>query len=403
MTWRVVIQGDGVAASALACCLAGRGFDVVMIGRPSPSPGLAPPTIEALPEATVRMLAEVGLGRALDEAGAVVVRGFENRYDKAGRVLEGMWAHVDRAGLARACRREARREGAVLAAMGAAPSGLAWANVDATGRSARWSRPVARYGAAVATLYAGPGRSSSRPGRIVGTDGGWAYRLDHPDGTTVGVVSRHPAGAALDGQLGEALDVDGPGAFVRVGSRPASVQWSECCVGEGRLAIGDAALAYSPLAGQGLRFAVASALAASAVLESWREGDTTAAAEYYRAFVDGARRRHLAKLAALDVGGAGARHAPDGRHGADGVRFAARVERVGLNVGGRIVTDEACVLPDGGVVRWVGGFDLLALRDCTDVATALAASGMSDRTGQALVDWALRAGVLAPAPATAPG
>jgi hypothetical protein len=58
-------------------------------------------------------------------------------------------------------------------------------------------------------------------------------------------------------------------------------------------------------------------------------------------------------------------------------------------------------------VRWVGGFDLLRLRalagdtvagrarTVASLSASLVATGMSDRTAQALVTWALRTGVLA--------
>ncbi|MGH4027050.1 MAG: hypothetical protein ACRDRV_20970, partial [Pseudonocardiaceae bacterium] len=171
------------------------------------------------------------------------------------------------------------------------------------------------------------------------------------------------------------------------------------------------ALAFSPVAGQGLRFAVASALAAATVLNSWKadssgEADSsskTLARDYYRSFVEGARTRHLAKLATLGIVDAPAARTPRaevlGPH--TPLRFTAGIERAGVSIGGRIVADDCCVLPDGGLVRWAGGFDLLRLRTAvaegrtwTQVCAALAAAGVPDSTAQALIIWALRAGVL---------
>ncbi len=57
------------------------------------------PVIEALPEATVRLLAGVGLGAALAAAGAATVHGFDNAYGPGrARTLGGVWTHVAPAG-----------------------------------------------------------------------------------------------------------------------------------------------------------------------------------------------------------------------------------------------------------------------------------------------------------------
>ncbi|MBV9159957.1 MAG: hypothetical protein JO281_00030 [Pseudonocardiales bacterium] len=431
----VVIAGGGVAAAALACLLRNDGFGVVLLTRRRRSRVAQAPVIEALPEATVRLLAEVGLDGALVAAGAVAVRGFDNTYGPGGaRTLDGVWTHVDRLQLARECLLVARRRGAaVLPVSTIGPlvdlpgSGIrvrvgerdlrAVAAVDATGRAARWSRPVARSGSEGATMFTGPGCTRARPGRVVRVRDGWAYRLEHPHASTVGVVRRPGAGVtALDDVLAGGLDVDDPERFVRVGIRPAAVQWSCRPVGPGRIAVGDAALALSPLAGQGLRFAVSSALAAAAVLRTWNggvwnggawsDGAGALALDYYRCFVEGVRLRHLATLAAIAGAQASGSAAPDDLHGnlldpGRRLRWAARVERVGVNRGGRIVAGECCVLPDGGLVRWVGGVDLLCLRDAVadgrtpaQMCAALARLGIADASAHVLIAWALRVGAL---------
>lgn len=422
----VVIAGDGAAAAALACLLRDDGFGVVLLTRRRRSRVCEVPVIEALPEATVRLLAEVGLDGALVAAGAVAVPGFVNAYGPGGaRTLDGVWAHVDRVQLARECLLVARRRGAaVLPVSTIGPlvdlpgNGIqvrageadlrAMAAVDASGRAARWSRPVVRNGSDAATVFTGPGRTRARPGQVARIRDGWAYRLDHPQTSTVGVVRRRGTGVpALDGDL----DVDDPERFVPVGIRPAAVQWSCQPVGPGRLAVGDAALALSPLAGQGLRFAVSSALAAAAVLGTWSDstwsgGAGALASDYYRCFVEGVRLRHLTKLAAIAGAQASGSAAPEDPHGNPldprrRLRWAARVERVGVNRGGRIVADECCVLPDGGLLRWVGGVDLLHLRDAVadgrtpaQLCAALARLGVADASAQALIAWALRVGAL---------
>jgi 2-polyprenyl-6-methoxyphenol hydroxylase-like FAD-dependent oxidoreductase len=424
----VVIAGDGVAATTLACLLRDDGFGVVLLTPRRRSAGSripAAPVIEAIPEATVRLLADVGLAPALAAADAVTVHGFDNAYrPDAARTLDGVWTHLDRVQLARECLRAARRRGATVlpATTIGPPTNLprdgvqvpvgetylhAMAAVDATGRAARWSRPITRSASGAATLYTGPGRTLARSGRIARVWDGWAYRLDHPQATTIGVIRRRSAAAAaLDGILAGDLGIDDPELFVRVGIRPATVQWSSQPVAPCRLAIGDAALALSPIAGQGLRFAISSALAAAAVLRTWNDGSTKLASDYYRCFVDGVRSRHLAKLTVI-AGGRSFESAaadnpnrdpldPDRR-----LRWVSHVEHVGINRGGRIVADKCCVLPDGGLVRWIGGFDVLLLRDAVasgrtapEIGAHLTRLGVADTSAQALLAWAIRVGAI---------
>lgn len=400
----VLIAGHGVAGSALACILLGRGVSAVLAAAPSAHPRRMLPVIEALPESAVHLLHEADLAGALRAAGAVATEGFENGYvDGAVNRHEGAWVHVDRARLARECLEEARRRGARLvnvSDVAATTRRDALASVDATGRAAAWSRPVSRSGSAAATLYVGPGRPTARPGRIVGTDDGWAYVIGHPDGTTVGVVADTREGRRLRPSTMAKLGVDDSTPFERAGTRAASVQWCYEPARPSRLAVGDAALAYSPLAGMGVRFAIASAFAAAATLTSWRDGDVDSATEYYRSFVRGARDRHLAHVAQID--GEVEATAGNARSPAAGrLRFGCEVADLPLQHGGRIVRGPGFVLPDGGLVRWVGGFDLLRLRELvgngreyTDVHDDLVHAGLPEEMAGALLAWALRVGLL---------
>jgi len=87
-----------------------------------------------------------------------------------------------------------------------------------------------------------------------------------------------------------------------LGRRPAFPQWCENPIEGRRIAVGDAAFAYDPLAGQGIRFALASAFAAASVIQDWKEnGDHGAANRFYRDFVGQARVRHLEFLAKLEL------------------------------------------------------------------------------------------------------
>jgi len=86
-----------------------------------------------------------------------------------------------------------------------------------------------------------------------------------------------------------------------LGRRPAFPQWCENPIEGRRIAVGDAAFAYDPLAGQGIRFALASAFAAASVIQCWKEnGDHGTANCFYGDFVRQARARHLEFLAKLE-------------------------------------------------------------------------------------------------------
>jgi hypothetical protein len=72
-----------------------------------------------------------------------------------------------------------------------------------------------------------------------------------------------------------------------------------------------------------------------------------------------------------------------------------------MNCGGRIVADECCVLPDNGLVRWIGGIDILLLRDAVadgrtapEIGAHLTRLGVADTSTQALLAWAIRVGAI---------
>jgi len=67
--------------------------------------------------------------------------------------------------------------------------------------------------------------------------------------------------------------------------------------------------------------------------------------------------------------------------------------------------EEAVVLDDGGLVRWLGAFDLLRLRDLAtsplrlrDLQSCLEREGLSRAGSAALLDWCLRRGLLSACP-----
>ena len=412
----VVIAGDGIAASALACLLRDNGFGVILAARRrKPMPGRV---IEALPEAAVQLINQIGLTRALGESAPLTVDGFDNL--RAQHRLTGTWTHVDRIRLADRCFTEARRRGATVVHHGVTDPPLdcgdgvriqlgpydirAFAAVDATGRAARWSRPVHRAMPAMATLYAGCGTGTPRAGRLTGDGDRWAYLLERHDASTLGVIAPRsaPSGHQLD-DLAAALNFDLP-----IDPRPtarcaASVQWATEPVGHRRLAIGDAALAMSPLAGQGVRFALSSALAAAAVLRTWADGHNDIATDYYRSFVGGVRNRHCAKMRRLQEDPLFAQ-TPDIAlpKGDSALVFAASALRCGQNRGGRIVPAECFQLPDGGLVRTVAGVELQWLREAAvsrptvrELNEALTRRGVNKHSAAAVIAWAFRHEVLA--------
>ena len=82
-------------------------------------------------------------------------------------------------------------------------------------------------------------------------------------------------------------------------------------------------------------------------------------------------------------------------------RFTALTGLHGIQRGDRIVPGEAVQLPDGGLVRWVGGGDLLNQRTLTlaripptELIARLSVSGLTPGQASRLVEWCVARGVL---------
>ena len=228
-------------------------------------------------------------------------------------IKPGQFLHVERSALARSALAFVARRGATVHEVQRLPllrpedegdvllkiDGLErrfCAAVDATGRAAAWSRPVQRHGLNVTDLFEGPTGSTALRGRVVREIEGnrWAYRAGVIGTTTVGVVALGPSQRDLDPALAGALGVPAE-SFHFVGRRASFPQWATEPVVGRRLSVGDAAFAPSPLAGQGLSFAMASALAAAPAVDALvRSDQPSLALEYYRGFVNSAQMRHLA-------------------------------------------------------------------------------------------------------------
>jgi hypothetical protein len=195
---------------------------------------------------------------------------------------------------------------------------------------------------------------------------------------------------------------------VYLGRRPAFPQWCAEPIAGRRLAVGDAALASDPIAGQGIRFALASAAAAAGAVGTWCDGDPEATARaFYHRFVSDARRRHLGLLAKLyDPQGVIAPQPIRLSSSAElprRVRFAGHTFLAELSVEGRVVPGAVLQLPDGGLVRWLGSFDILLLRELAAAPVApdvlverLAACGLSPAASRGLLRWCLERTILRP-------
>jgi len=376
----VVIAGTGIAAAACALRLLSVGFFPWLISvRRATAPG-----VEAIPEGAFPLISELNLDDAVAYASGKIVEGFENAWRPDLPVLRpGRWLHVERSAFASAAIRRALALGARISnkkELGAIPKGCL-AAVDATGRFAAWSRPIRRQGRQVADLFELP--TIAERGRIERLPDGWMYRI----GSTLGVVGPH-----------DRCRFATPADARYLGRRPAFPQWCEKPIQGRRIAVGDAALAYDPLAGQGIRFALASAFAAASVIQTWREdGDLEPATRFYTNFVAQARIRHLNFLEklTLDISFEDPQSVPAR------VQFSGRLVNTQLSIESRIVTDQAVLLADHTAVRWLSGVDLLELEklarrsmDSASLLGFLISEGLNTAQAEGVLAWCLRQGVL---------
>jgi flavin-dependent dehydrogenase len=370
----VLIGGAGIAAGAAALRLSSMGFRPLLLA----TGGRITPGAEAIPETALALFAELEIQDLLVQAGGVVIEGFDNHWNPEEPVLRsGRWIHVERASLAKVILQEAVKRGACVRICKSLPKLSVnsesasivlesarlhfQAAVDATGRSAVWSRPIQRVGNQVADIFSVAAAPYLRS-RVLRRSGKWAYRIGLKNHATVALVAEegtrrnHP-----DATTREALGIHGRLQFV--GRRAAFPQWSESPVEFRRLAVGDAALAYDPIAGQGICFALSSVLAATAVIKTWQASPAAnaSAERFYRDFVAQRRQRHLAFLDHMHAG-----HLPPERAAEplpEEIVFSGRTARTDLQIDSQIAEAEAVVLPDGSAVRWVGDVDLLRLRE----------------------------------------
>jgi hypothetical protein len=424
---QVVILGDGVAASALTIGLLATDIRPVMLRRRLPEIAMA----EALPVAAMSLLEALDLKASVARS-ALVTRGLDNRWRSARLVQRDYpFIVVDRTQFARELRDEAIRRGAQILDITKPPrlvedkcgvsvtmsSETAFFNVavDASGRAAAWSQPLVRLRHLCADIFAGPNEKQTEGLALVRNGEGWAYRLSFGDRATIGVLSpSRRRSSEMPGNVAESLGIS-PHSFRWIGRRVAFPQWSMRPIRENKLAVGDAALAHDPLSGQGVRFALSSALAARAVIRTilHRPSLRDWAERFYEEFVTTERARHGAVLQSLygsdfnfsATGGSahslGEKNSPSLR-GDETLHFSARIESAPMLVDGFIERGDVVRLSDGGSVRWLGGFDLLSLRNMTQPRVSvprlierMGAAGISSHRAQRIIRWCYQARILA--------
>jgi len=418
----VVIAGAGIAAAATALRLCALGFRPLMLARTCRDL----PGVEAIPSAAVPLFVELGAEDILYEAGAGLIEGFENHWNPEEPSLRsGYWIHVERGRLAKAAVREAVKRGARFRTCQSLPTlredpdcvcidgdgaSLRFeVAIDATGRSAAWSRPIRRRGTQVADVYDVLPDGKALSGKIVLQSGGWAYRIGVADRTTVGMLSQAKKERYFPDALTEKALCLSSGSCSFIGRRPAFAQWAENPVQGRRIAVGDAALAYDPLAGQGIRFALSSAITASSVVNTWRstQSQAGAAERFYRKYVIRCRESHFRFMDQLEA------KSPPSEQRAETipelVTFSGESVRADLQFDSNIRADQAFLLPDGECVRWIGEIDLLSLRN--SLPQTIRSSDLVDRLGvatggrqkaQTVMRWCLQNNILREA-ASEPG
>lgn len=395
----VVIAGGGVAAAACAVRLGRLGLGVRLLVRP----GAGVAGIEALPQRALDLLEILDEPGLVAEAGGVTVA-----RSGPGPPL----VHVDRQALARAFLGRAQARGATLEEVRRLPPASAVAStavavVDATGRAAAWSRPLLTDGHDVAWQFEGPPQADLAL-RVVHGARWWAYRLGTLSTTWAGVVVAGPGEHTVEALRQLGLD---PDEMQPRGRRAARVQRAVRPVAGRRIAVGDAALAHDPIAGGGIRFALASAVAAATAVATWVDdpGRLDLAAAYYEELVTGEHARHLDARRAIHSSG-GEAVLIEAEPVPDVVRFATATVEAPLAVDGVVGMGPAVRMPDGTTVRWLGSFDLLVLaRLSADplprlvLLARLQEEGLDITAARAVVTWATRHGVLTGAGFTGPG
>jgi len=374
--------------------------------------------VEAIPFAALALVSELGLDNVLKEAGATLAHNFENQWGSEGpRVQNGHWIHVERSRLAAAAIREAVKRGSLFRVTETYPEFHQdpqrvrilingeylefQAAIDATGRTAVQSRPIRRAGSQVADLYDVSHGTGVLPTKILRLPFGWAYSMATQDMGSIAVLSDDGKNRPIPfGDIERGFSISQQ-SLRYVGRRPAFVQWSENPVNGRVIAVGDAALAYDPLAGQGIRFALSSAITASSVIKTWSKGAPRSTGEqFYRSFVTRSRDAHLRFLEYWRAGSG----APEQQKGValpKSLVFSDEIAVTELHWNDEIHAGVAFRLANGDFARWVGGSDLIEMRNSTpkpisseDMLTRLQGTSGDGVKARHLLEWCLQNEIL---------
>jgi hypothetical protein len=373
------------------------GLDVILLDVPRPDIG----GVEIIPSSARHLLSELRLNEALTTIrpgyGVGMLRCLDGGVPE---FREGRALHVDRLALRRAVIAEAASRGAKIRTLRQlpAPDAGAFASIDATGRRAAWSHPVKRYGRSVADVFSAPESASRFTSLVVGPSEAWGYAAADEDGTTIGVIHdgrlpRLEIERAIRPKFGLAQDT----LLIYLGRRPAFPQSAAAPLWGQVLAIGDAAFSHDPIGGRGLSFALGSAFAAAAVLQTWRDHPARwqGAAAYYADYVAAEKRRHLAFISGDQ------KQAPQPQPVPSHVVWSGKEARTPLALEDGIDVADVALTQAGTPVRWLGRFDVLELKAQCDrvqrasaLIEALSRRGFTATEATAMIDWALRNGLL---------
>lgn len=406
----VLIAGAGIAAASAALRLLQLGFVPRLLAVDRREIG----GVEMLPASAYPLLETLGLGAVLAGPRPARATGLLQRWGESEEFRPGRALHVDRLALREAVLAEALRRGAAIERVARLPprpapsrGGVrcgeitAFAALDGTGRRAAWSQPTVKYGRMQADLFAAALAEPLEGGRVARLTSGWAYCAAHDGIATIGVVA--PPRPRGDDRMEEAigaLGVSPRDTLSPLGRRPAFPQAAAVPIRARVLAIGDAAFAHDPIGGRGISFALGSAFAAAATLQSWRDHPErrTAARLYYRRYVAAEQSRHLAFLREFYA-------APRSKLALElpsKLRWRGRILRSALALEDGIATGDAVRLPDGGEARWLGRFDLLRLshicaraQPSSAVLALLEKDGLAAEQARLLLLWALEKQLIA--------
>lgn len=290
---RIVVVGGGPAGCAVAVVARRLGYEVVLLDndrRPATWPG------ESVPAGGGELIASVFGSDVL--SGSSVAYGTAAAWGSDDLVAHDFMAHwsghgwhLDRSRFDDSLRDVARSEGAEVvsthvAAIGGQPGAWVvndkWSAewlVDATGRagavSARLGSEMRRCDDQVALIRTVPDAGGERVTTVESGPCGWWYSTPLPQGSRVAalITDADLVGGDRDAAWTRALaatrhisSLVGDVADSRTSAYPAGTAYRNPIVGDGWLAVGDAAVSFDPLSSQGLITGIVMAARAATML-----------------------------------------------------------------------------------------------------------------------------------------